>query len=170
MICDGVHHAMKKGLSTGISNLYNILITEHGMVKSLILASPGPSPMPLLPMATKILWLSPLYFSGTRPKARQSTAPRIFILLVRTVRNADRSASFSADSAITVAMKHIHDEITPPRRFNPDIPAALESIIMLAMQKNPKQRFASAQEMRNALLSIHIYRRKNIFKSAKKKK
>ena len=52
---------------------------------------------------------------------------------------------FEAESA--VAIKHIEEVPKPPREWNPDIPAGLESIVMRAMQKDAADRYASAAEM-----------------------
>lgn len=42
----------------------------------------------------------------------------------------------------------------PIRNFNPDVPPALEDIISKALQYNPEDRFANAQAMREALLTL----------------
>ena len=54
---------------------------------------------------------------------------------------------FEAESAVSVAIKHIEETPRPPREWNPDIPAGLESIVMRAMQKDANDRYASAAEM-----------------------
>ena len=54
---------------------------------------------------------------------------------------------FEAESAVAVAIKHIEEVPKPPREWNPDIPAGLESIVMRAMQKDAADRYASAAEM-----------------------
>ena len=48
---------------------------------------------------------------------------------------------------MAVAIKHIEEVPKPPREWNPDIPAGLESIVMRAMQKDAADRYASAAEM-----------------------
>lgn len=40
---------------------------------------------------------------------------------------------------------------TPPREFNPEIPAKLESVILRALKKNPEERYTRAAEMGHAL-------------------
>ena len=46
---------------------------------------------------------------------------------------------FEAESAVAVAIKHIEEVPKPPREWNPDIPAGLESIVMRAMQSSAGQ-------------------------------
>lgn len=54
---------------------------------------------------------------------------------------------FDADSPVSVALKQIELEAPLPRSINPDIPAGLEEITMRAMEKEPDQRYQSADDM-----------------------
>lgn len=56
------------------------------------------------------------------------------------------SVPFQADSPISIALKHINDEIKPPSSINDEIPKSLESIILKATQKNQVRRYKSARE------------------------
>ncbi|HRW12920.1 MAG TPA: protein kinase [Syntrophomonas sp.] len=171
MICDGVHHAHEKGIIHRDIKPHNILITEHGMVKVADFGIARAITNATITYGNQNIVGSVHYISPEQAKGEAvNRTTDIYSIGCVLYEMLTGRPPFSADSAITVAMKHIHDEITPPRRFNPDIPAALESIIMLAMQKNPKQRFASAQEMRNALLSIHMYRPEEHIQKRKKEK
>jgi len=55
---------------------------------------------------------------------------------------------FSGESPISVAYKHVREEATKPTVVNPDVPVALENIILTAMAKMPDSRYASADDMR----------------------
>jgi eukaryotic-like serine/threonine-protein kinase len=55
---------------------------------------------------------------------------------------------FSGESPISVAYKHVREEPPRPTVVNPDVPVALENIILTAMAKSPESRYASADEMR----------------------
>lgn len=48
---------------------------------------------------------------------------------------------FDGDSTVTVALKHLQEEITSPAEEVPDIPYSLECIIMKCTQKNPGLRY-----------------------------
>lgn len=54
---------------------------------------------------------------------------------------------FEAESAVSVAIKHIEEVPRSLRSVNPDIPEALESIVLRAMQKDADNRYNSAAEM-----------------------
>ncbi len=58
---------------------------------------------------------------------------------------------FEGTDSVSVAVKQVNEMPPAPRSINPDIDPVLEAIIMKAMEKDPAQRFANAQEMRQAL-------------------
>jgi serine/threonine-protein kinase len=59
---------------------------------------------------------------------------------------------FTGSSPVAIAYKHVKEAPVLPSRLNPDVPPALESIVMKAMAKNPDNRYQNAQEMREDLL------------------
>lgn len=61
---------------------------------------------------------------------------------------------FDGDTPVSVALKHVNEEPVPPRQLNPAIPPALEAVILRAMQKDPRARYSSAEEMRSDLLRV----------------
>ncbi len=62
---------------------------------------------------------------------------------------------FVGDSPINVAMQHIQGELQVPHQINPQVPVGLSYVVMRAMRKNPEMRFASAQEMKESILSVY---------------
>lgn len=54
---------------------------------------------------------------------------------------------FDTDNPVSVAVMHMQSKAIPPREVNPDIPPALEKIIMRAMEKDPEKRYQSAADM-----------------------
>lgn len=61
---------------------------------------------------------------------------------------------FDAATAREVARAQINVQALSPRRRNPQIPLALEAVIMRAMSKNPDRRYRSALEMRDDLMRV----------------
>ena len=54
---------------------------------------------------------------------------------------------FDADTPVSVALKHMQEEPTPPIEINPNIPSAINDIILKAMRKDTTLRYQSATEM-----------------------
>lgn len=58
---------------------------------------------------------------------------------------------FDGPDAVSVAMKQVSEQPVPPRAINSSIDATLEAIILKAMSKDPNERYATANEMKQAL-------------------
>ena len=58
---------------------------------------------------------------------------------------------FQGDDAITVALKQVNEQPKPPSQLNPAVDPSLESIILKCMQKNPADRFQTADELYRTL-------------------
>ncbi len=58
---------------------------------------------------------------------------------------------FRGDNARAIMMQHITERPTPPRLINPNIPPALEIVILRCMEKEPQARFPRASSLAAAL-------------------
>ncbi|MFL5625300.1 MAG: PASTA domain-containing protein, partial [Ktedonobacteraceae bacterium] len=58
---------------------------------------------------------------------------------------------FDGDTPVAVAMQHIQDLPTPPTHLNPNLPPALEEIIMRCLEKVPEMRFRDGSALARAL-------------------
>lgn len=58
---------------------------------------------------------------------------------------------FEGDTAISVALQHVQDDIPLPTKYNRRIPRLVEQCILKAMAKNPDDRFQSIGEMMSEL-------------------
>ena len=64
---------------------------------------------------------------------------------------ATGSVPFDGDDAISVALKQVNEQPMPPSQRNPAVNAPLEAIILKCMQKDPSDRFQSADELYHVL-------------------
>lgn len=55
---------------------------------------------------------------------------------------------FAGDNSVTIALKHLQEDITPPIEINPRVPRALSDVIVKAASKNPRMRYATARQMK----------------------
>lgn len=58
---------------------------------------------------------------------------------------------FDGDTPVAVAMQHIQDLPTPPTYYNPNIPPALEEIILRCLEKEPERRYRDGSALARAL-------------------
>lgn len=64
---------------------------------------------------------------------------------------------FNGDSTVSVALKHLQEEITPPSEYVRGIPYSLEQIILKCTQKNSERRYSSTtaliQDLKRSLVN-----------------
>ncbi len=92
------------------------------------------------------------YISPEQAQGKElSPASDIYSLGVVMYEAATGKLPFDGPDAVSVALKQVQEAPVPPREVNPAIDANLEAIIMKAMSKDPRERFATARDMRHAL-------------------
>ena len=96
-------------------------------------------------------YISPEQVSGKDVDARSdlySAACVIYEMI------AGRSP-FDAESNVDLAAKHLSDTPEPPSKFTPlEVPAGLDEVILKGLAKNPDERYQSAAEFAQALVSV----------------
>jgi eukaryotic-like serine/threonine-protein kinase len=58
---------------------------------------------------------------------------------------------FTGDSPVSLAFRHVNEDPQPPSVYRPGVPPQVEAVIMRALEKDPGQRYQSAEEFRRAL-------------------
>lgn len=54
---------------------------------------------------------------------------------------------FNGETTVAIAIKHIQEELPPPREFVPEIPVSVEQIVCKCCQKSPDRRYQSMEEL-----------------------
>lgn len=154
MICDGIHQAHQKGIIHRDIKPANILVTSNGMVKVADFGIAQAISKKTITFGGNVIG-SVHYISPEQAKGEPLTpATDIYSLGCVLFEMLTGQIPFDAESPITVALKHIHDELVSPSSLNPEITPSLEAIIYRAMDKVPARRFKTAEDMRNALLHL----------------
>ncbi len=86
----------------------------------------------------------------TQGKALGATSD-IYSLGIVMYEAATGKVPFEGDDAISVALKQVNEEPVLPSEVNPNVDPSLQAIIMKCMQKDPQDRFQSAEELYRAL-------------------
>ena len=88
------------------------------------------------------------YFSPEHAKGGYTDAKSdLYSLGVVMYEMATGKLPFDAESAVSVALKHIQEEPVPPKEINPEVSTALNQIILKAMEKSTATRYQTATEM-----------------------
>jgi beta-lactam-binding protein with PASTA domain/predicted Ser/Thr protein kinase len=149
-ICAALDQAHRAGLVHRDVKPGNVMLTPSGEVKVMdfgIARAVTGSASTMTQTAAVIgtaHYLSPEQARGEHVDARSdvySTGCLLYELLTG-------GPPFSGDSAVAVAYQHVREEPVPPSRIEPDVPPALDAIVLKAMAKNAANRYQTAGEMR----------------------
>jgi eukaryotic-like serine/threonine-protein kinase len=94
------------------------------------------------------LFMSPEQATGDRePDARSD----IYSLGAVAYYLLTGSPPFPGDKPIQVIMAHAQQEVVPPSRLRPEIPADLDAVVLRCLAKNPDNRYSDAESLARAL-------------------
>lgn len=151
-ICDGIHHAHEKGIIHKDIKPHNILITSSGIVKVADFGIAHATSNKTITFGGGVVgsvhYISPEQAKG-EPVTRATDIYSVGCVLYEMLTG---KVPFDAESPITIALKHIHDDPILPHELNPQISAELENVILKAISKIPSYRYNSAEEMKDSLL------------------
>ncbi|HUI40445.1 MAG TPA: protein kinase [Terriglobia bacterium] len=132
----------------------NMMLTPQGLVKLMDFGIARSSADSGLTMTGTTLgslyYMSPEQVKGEAVDARSD----LYSVGVSLYELVTGRRPFQADSNYSLMAAHLQEAPKPPIELQPDLPAALNQIILMAMAKDPGQRFQSAEAFDNALRSI----------------
>ncbi len=126
---------------------HNIMVTNDGVVKLADFGIARAVNDATLSTGSKIVG-SVHYFSPEQARGNYvDERSDIYSLGIVMYEMLTGKVPFDGDNPVTVALKHINEEITPPRELEPSIPPALERCVMKATNKFQTNRYANADEL-----------------------
>jgi len=150
-ICAALEHAHQKGIVHRDLKPANIMIDEGGKVKVMDFGLARITDLSALTKSGDLVgtvsYISPEQARGERVDARAdlySLGAILYEMLTGKV-------PFEGETPVSVIYRHLNEEPVPPRRLNPQVRPALESMTLRLLGKDPRQRFQSARELAQAV-------------------
>lgn len=166
-------HAHKNNIIHRDIKSQNVLVKDDGSVKlsDFGIAFTGDSQQLT---QTDTVMGSVHYLAPELAKGQQATVQSdIYSLGVVFYEMLTGDVPFHGDTAVQIAIKHMHDDIPSVLAFNPDLPQSVENIIIRATAKDRNERYAAADEMYNDLVTCldfsRIHEQKLLLDSVKAK-
>ncbi len=151
-VCEALAYAHEHGVIHRDIKPQNILLTPDGKVKvtdfGIARAASAVTITQTGTVLGSVQYLSPEQARGTEV----DRAADIYGLGVVLYEMVTGHLPFDGDSAVAIAIKHIHEPPTPPQSLNPSLPDRLNGIILKALAKSPNARYPTADQMRMDLL------------------
>ncbi|MEZ4357413.1 MAG: protein kinase [Eubacteriales bacterium] len=152
-ICSGLEYAHSKGLIHRDVKPRNILINEKGNVRIIDFGIAKNLSAETVTLGEKDLIGSVYYFSPEQAKGmpvdQRSDIYSFGIVLYEMLTG---KTPFSGDNAVSVAIKHINEELPKPNTIRNELPISVNNIILKATQKDRKHRYSSFADMRTDIL------------------
>jgi serine/threonine-protein kinase len=98
-----------------------------------------------------LYYMSPEQIKGAADLDPRSDLYSLGISLYEMVTGA---RPFQGDSEYSIMAAHLETNPPPPIQVDPNLPPALSEIILMSLEKDPAQRFQTADAFRSALLSV----------------
>ena len=152
-VCSALTAAHGYGIIHRDIKPHNIMVQPDGSVKVMDfgIARAGDTAMTA---AGSVLgtaqYMSPEQAQGKEPRP----AGDLYSLGIVLYEAATGVLPFDSDTPVVVALKQVNECAVAPHVVNPDIDPALDAVIVKAMQKDPADRYVSADDLRRDLLAI----------------
>jgi beta-lactam-binding protein with PASTA domain/predicted Ser/Thr protein kinase len=145
--------AHKRGIIHRDIKPHNVIVDNEGRVKvtDFGIARAGASDM----TETGAIMGTAAYLSPEQAQGHAvSAASDLYSIGILLYELLTGRVPFDAESAVTIALKQVSEEPVHPRALNANVSPELEDVVLRALQKDPANRFADADEFIEALEAV----------------
>jgi eukaryotic-like serine/threonine-protein kinase len=125
----------------------NILVTDEGLVKVTDFGIAKAANSATITNSNKVMgsahYFSPEQAKGTFVDARTD----IYSLGIVLYEMVTGRVPYDAESPVSVALKHLQEQVLPPKNININLPEGLNNLILKAMQKDAISRYQNIKDM-----------------------
>ena len=125
----------------------NILVTDEGIVKVTDFGIAKASNSETITNSNKVMgsahYFSPEQAKGTFVDARTD----IYSFGIVIYEMVTGRVPYDAESPVSVALKHLQEQVLPPKNININIPEGLNNLILKAMEKDAIRRYQNIKDM-----------------------
>jgi len=149
-VLEGARFAHRNGIVHRDLKPQNVIVDEEGkaVVTDFGIARAGVSDI----TQTGSVMGTPQYLSPEQAQGFEVTpVSDLYSIGVILYEALTRRVPFEADSAVAIAMKQVAETPVRPSSINPQVSPALDAVVMRALEKEPGQRFQSADAFIAAL-------------------
>ncbi|HTP00349.1 MAG TPA: protein kinase [Anaerolineales bacterium] len=157
--CAGLGYAHRAGLVHCDVKPHNMLVTpdsrlkvtDFGIARAMATLNPGER--------MDVVWGSPQYYSPEQAAGHvPSPASDVYSLGVVMYEMLTGTLPFTGSSAEELARLHLEASPVSPSEYVPDIPPALEDIILKVLAKEPSARYRTADQLGRVLMNFGTQR------------
>ncbi|WP_434292043.1 Stk1 family PASTA domain-containing Ser/Thr kinase [Clostridium botulinum] len=133
---------------------HNILVTKEGIVKVTDFGIAKASNSATITNSSKVMG-SAHYFSPEQAKGSfVDSRTDIYSLGIVMYEMLVGKVPFDGESPVSVAVKHIQNEVIAPKEIDDKIPESLNSLVLKCLEKNPVKRYQTIKNLEEDLARI----------------
>lgn len=154
-IAEALEHAHKNHIVHRDIKPHNIMITEDGRAKvmdfGIAMAATSSTVTNTSNVIGSVHYFSPEQARGGFTDERSD----IYSLGIVMYEMLTGRLPFEGETPVTVALKHIQEEMKSVKEIDSEIPVSIDNIIKKATQKSPDDRYQNITEMLNDLIAVN---------------
>ncbi len=99
---------------------------------------------------------TPEYMAPDLADGPATTSSDIYALGVLLYQMITGRVPFTGETPVSVYMKHVREQPLPPSFYNSSIPHSIDQVVLRALEKDPRRRYQSPQELADAFTQARL--------------